>query len=45
MTVTIVVTLEGVLKAFFLVKISEVVKSCVMKCHTFKQYYHNKFSY
>lgn len=44
-TVTIVVSLEGVLKAFFFVKISEVVKSCVMNCHTFKQYHHNKFSY
>ena len=44
-TVTVVVSLEGVLKAFFFVKISEVVKSCVMNCHTFKQYYHNKFSY
>lgn len=45
MTVTIVVTLKGVLKAFFCVKIREVVKSYVMKCHTFKQYYHSKFSY
>ena len=43
-TVTIVVTLKGVLKAFF-VKISEVVKSYVMKYLTFKQYYHSKFSY
>ena len=32
-------------KSFFFVKISEVVKSCVMKYRTFKQYYHSKFSY
>ena len=44
-TVTIVVTLKGVLKAFFFVKLSEVVKSYVTKYHTFKQYYHSKFSY
>ena len=44
-TVTIVVTLKGVLKAFSFVKISEVVKSCVMKYRTFKQYCHSKFSY
>jgi len=43
-TVTIVVTLKGALNAFF-VNVSEVVKSYVMKCHTFKQYYHSKFSY
>ena len=44
MTVTIVVTLKGVLNAFFM-NIIEVVKSQVIKYHTFKQYYHSKFSY